>query len=180
MAKLRTLKEYHKKAIENPAYGETALQLTAGAASYSGTRVVGKIAYGLGAKKSPLLGKISYVGSNVILLLAIYFILKKFEKLEKYQNSILIGTAIANLQAIIQTVAPKYYWLLSDPGMNKKFPVATSQIGPIRLLNEEEIYEGEEVEDIISSPQQTADSGDALEEYDLSDYESSDYAGSLA
>ena len=177
MAKLKTLKEYHRKVRENPEHSEAVMQVTTATGAYASTRVAGKIAYALGARKTPLLGKIAYVGSNVAILLAVYYLLRRVEKLEKYHGAALIGVAIANLQAIIQSLAPKYYWLLSDPNMGKKFPMATPRlIAPSPSTEEFD----EEIIEEIPSPQSAGDAGDALESYDMDEYEDDNYAGSLA
>ena len=50
----------------------------------------------------------------------VYFFGGKIGKLQKYEESIAIGSAIAAIQTLVQTYLPRYGWIVSDIEQPKK------------------------------------------------------------
>lgn len=136
----------------NPALeGDTIMEryvepIGAGLAGYAATRIAGRVAYSLGAKKSPNVGRHAAPIAQILLAAASTFATMKIDGLQKYTLPWMIGSGVAVVQGLLQTYAPLYGFLLDDYHLGPQVPVSDEkkQIAPPpdEELDEPEAQEG--------------------------------------
>src|SRR5690606_29093616 len=81
---------------------------------YAGTRLLQRIAYAQLSKRFPKAARHLAAGSGLAVFAAVWFLLHRIKRLEKYHTPAAVGSAIAALQTIVQTYLPKFGWMVSD------------------------------------------------------------------
>jgi hypothetical protein len=115
-----------------PAMQDLVEFILPGFAGYGATKMLARIVAVQLAKKYPSAGKHVAAGSTVIAFLAAWFLLHRIKKLEQYHTPVVVGSAIASLQTIVQTYLPKYGWMVSDaPQLN---PAASKGAAGVPLM----------------------------------------------
>jgi hypothetical protein len=111
--------------IENPPILEDITDFVLpGIGSYAASRIVGRVAYTVAKKKSPKLAKHAGAVAPAALLLALWFLMHKVKRLDKYHGPALIGASIGAIQALLQTYLPSYGWILNDYHLDDVLPKA--------------------------------------------------------
>lgn len=112
-------------AIPNPPILEDLTTfILPGVGAYAGTRIVGRIAYRLARKKSTKAAKHLGALTPAAMFAALWFIVHKVKRLEEYHTPVVIGSAIAAIQALVQTYVPQYGWILNDYHLDDVLPSA--------------------------------------------------------
>jgi hypothetical protein len=111
--------------VENPPIFEDITDIILpGVGSYATSRIVGRIAYKVARKKSPKLAKHAGAIAPAAFVIAIWFLVHKVKRLEKYHGPALIGSSIGAIQALLQTYLPSYGWILNDYHLDDVLPQA--------------------------------------------------------
>ena len=112
--------------VENPPILEDITDIILpGIGSYAASRIVGRVAYTVAKKKSPTFGKHAGAVAPAAFLLALWFLVHKVKRLEKYHGPALIGASIGAIQALLQTYLPSYGWILNDYHLDDVLPQAS-------------------------------------------------------
>lgn len=99
----------------NPPLGEDLVEhVVPGFAGYGGTRLLARIIYGVIIKRKPSLAKHAAAGAAVASAAAVWFLAHRWKKIERYHTPIVVGSAIAAIQTLVQTYLGKYGWIVSD------------------------------------------------------------------
>lgn len=118
MAKSKLARYRKKRPTKNPitesAFAEFGLQVGAGFAGYTATRLLMRMAYSQAVKRWPNFAQHLGVLTSAVGATGIYFGTKHWEKIDDYHESATIGAGIAVLQSILQTYVPKLGWIVSD------------------------------------------------------------------
>lgn len=85
-----------------------------GFVGFAGTRFVTYVAATQIAKHKPSLGKHVGVGVSIGTFLAAWFLAHRLKGVAKYHTPIVVGSAIAALQSILQLYFPKIGWMVGD------------------------------------------------------------------
>ncbi len=85
-----------------------------GFAAFAATRFVTRVAAVQLAKKKPSWGKHAGAVASVASFLAAWFGAHRIKFTEKYHTPIVVGSAIAMFQSLIQLYIPKLGWMLAD------------------------------------------------------------------
>jgi hypothetical protein len=111
--------------VENPPILEDITDIILpGIGSYAASRIVGRVAYTVAKKKSPTFGKHAGAVAPAAFLIALWFLVHKVKRLEKYHGPALIGASIGAIQALLQTYLPSYGWILNDYHLDDVLPKA--------------------------------------------------------
>lgn len=127
----RKRKRKNAALIQNPAVGQDlAEQVIPGLVTYAGLRVGGRIAYKLGKRKGA--GWAKHLGALTPVLLAAggYYAVHKSEKLKPYHDAFVVAAAIAVIQSLMQTYAPRWGWILNDYHLDDVLPQMQSTTTP--------------------------------------------------
>lgn len=163
-----------------------------GFAGFAVTRFVTKVATQQIAKRKPSWGRHAGAATAVGSFLAAWLLAHKSNWIEKYHTPIVVGSAIAALQSIIQLYIPMLGWMLADPtakavddaGEDLGLPqMRTRALRPIQDDPNEYVYNDMFDTGRMSPPQQqAATSGQArpIPDDDLSDVMGDDDFGSLS
>lgn len=202
MARKRRLhKRYGKKRSESsksllrsnpPLFRDVAEFIAPGFASFAATRFLTRIASVQLARRKPSWGKHAGAITSVASFAAAWFGAHRVKFLERYHTPIVVGSAIAALQSIIQLYIPKLGWMIADasPDMTDDLKLADSggqQPLPagVELLDDDpNLYTYNDSFDNgrhtpVSAPAAHAQAKAATEEDLLSDLNLGDDAGSL-
>lgn len=85
-----------------------------GLGSYAATRLIGRIAFRLGRRKSEAAAKHLGPWASVAAALSSAYAADKVEALAPYKTEVVVGAAIAAVQGLLQTYVPQYGWILND------------------------------------------------------------------
>lgn len=101
-----------------------------GFAAFAATRFLTRIAAVALARKKPSLGKHAGAITSAGLFAAAWFGAHRVKALEKYHTPIVVGSAIAALQSIIQLYLPKLGWMIADasPQLDEEKDLQLTQI----------------------------------------------------
>ncbi len=104
------------RAKSNPAGGATAVLMDVGAGfgAFAATRFLTRMATMATASKKPTLARHAGALASLAAFAAAYFGASRIKALAKYETPILLGTAVAALQTVVQTYIPMLAWLVSD------------------------------------------------------------------
>lgn len=86
-----------------------------GFAGFAVTRFATKVMTEQIAKRKPSWGKHAGAATAIASFLSAWFLAHKVKFLEKYHTPIVVGSAIAALQSVIQLYIPMLGWMLADP-----------------------------------------------------------------
>jgi len=115
MARSRLHKRYGSQPRHNPPLltdlAEFALP---GFAGFAGSRFLTRVAATQVEQRFPTWGKHAGAVASVGAFLASWFLAHKWKWLEKYHTPIVVGSAIATLQSLIQLYLPSMGWMVSD------------------------------------------------------------------
>lgn len=122
MRRSRLHRRYSRKHKKNPSgYRPNPPLLTdlvefvgPGFGGFAASRFVTRIAVTQIAKRAPSWGKHAGAVAAAGSFLAAWFLAHKVKFLEKYHTPIVVGSAIAALQSIIQLYIPALGWIVSD------------------------------------------------------------------
>jgi len=105
-------------------WAETGNLVVPGLIGYTGVRLSGRIAYKLGKRKSVAWAR--HLGALTPVLTASGVILAahKLESLSEYQQGLVIGSAIAATQSVLQTYLPQWSWFVNDYHLDDVLPLA--------------------------------------------------------
>lgn len=110
-------------SVPNPPVIEDLTQFVLpGVGAYAASRIIGRIAYKVGKKKSPAMAKHAGALAPAAYLIAVWFLVHKVKRLEAYHAPALIGASIGALQSILQTYLPQYGWILNDYHLDDVLP----------------------------------------------------------
>ena len=99
----------------NPPLGEDLVEhVVPGFAGYGGTRLLSRIIYSVIIKRKPSLAKHAAVVAALASATAAWFLVHRWKKIERYHTPIVVGSAIAAIQTLVQTYLGKYGWIVSD------------------------------------------------------------------
>lgn len=99
----------------NPPITEDLVEhVVPGFAGYGATRLLARVIYGVIIKRKPSLAKHAAAISTIASAAAAWFLVHRWRKIERYHTPIVVGSAIAALQTVIQTYLGKYGWIVSD------------------------------------------------------------------
>lgn len=111
----------HRRYARNPGYTHNPplftdlVQFVApGFAGFAATRFVTHVAATQIAKRAPKWAKHAGAASSVGSFLGAWFLAHKVKWLEKHHTPLVVGSAIAMLQSLIQLYVPRLGWMLSD------------------------------------------------------------------
>lgn len=140
MSKLVRRFRARRRAKRNPAEGpiasssrllleDIAAFALPGFGGFAATRFVTRVAATQISKKWPQYAKHAGAAGSVGSFLAAFFLAHKWDWLKKYQMPVVVGSAIAALQSLIQIYAPnKLGWMVSDANADLKASVLARQI----------------------------------------------------
>lgn len=122
----RKQKRYHKRkrnpdsggggsSARRPGASEVAEMVLPGAAGFVGSRFLTRIAAVQVAKRAPGFGKHAGAIASVGVLAAAWLLANKWKPLARYQLPIVVGSAIATIQSLLQLYLPRIGWIVSDP-----------------------------------------------------------------
>lgn len=97
-----------------PALQDLAEFIVPGFAAFAATRLLTRMAAVQIAKRSTTWGKHAGAIASVGSFLAAYFGAHRVKALEKHHTPIVVGSAIAAIQSIIQLYVPKLGWMIAD------------------------------------------------------------------
>lgn len=125
--KKRNLKHHREQAskkrsfLPNPGPAAMAVveEVAPAFAGYAAGRFAGRIAMKVGSAK---LGKHAAPLASTVLAVVAYFLAHRVKKIAKYSSPLVVGSAIAALQTVMQAYLPKYSWLVSDPSLSQYAP----------------------------------------------------------
>ncbi len=99
----------------NPPLFTDLVQFVApGFAGFAATRFATYVASTQIAKRAPKWAKHAGAASSVGSFLGAWFLAHKVKWLEKYHTPLVVGSAIAMLQSLIQLYVPRLGWMISD------------------------------------------------------------------
>jgi len=115
MARSRLHRRYVTSPKHNPPlFTEIAQFVLPGFAGFAATRFVTRVAATQVAQRVPTLGKHAGAIVSVGSFAAAWFLANKWQWLEKWHTPIVVGSAIAALQSLIQLYLPMVGWMVSD------------------------------------------------------------------
>lgn len=118
----RTRSRLHRRYSRNPAPRSNPPLVTdivefavPGFVGFAGTRFLSFVAATQVAKRKPSWGK--HIGALAAggSFLAAWFLAHRIKAIEKYHTPVVVGSAIAMLQSLIQLYLPPIGWMLADP-----------------------------------------------------------------
>ena len=110
-----------------PIFEDISEVILPGVGSYAASRIVGRVAYKVARKKSPAFAKHAGAVAPAAFLVALWFLVHKVKRLEKYHGPALIGASIGAIQSLLQTYLPAYGWILNDYHLDDVLPQADKQ-----------------------------------------------------
>lgn len=113
LAKYRN-KRRRKANPEKKEAIEMAANVGAGFAGYAATRLLSRMAYSQAVKRYPGASAYVHVAASAVGAAGVYFGSKHWSKVDEYHEAASIGAGIALLQTAIQTLVPKFGWVVSD------------------------------------------------------------------
>jgi len=124
MARSRLNRRYKRKAKRNPAapsyrpnppvWTEIAELAGPGFGGFAASRFLTRAATTQIAKRAPSWGKHAGAAAAIGSFLAAWFLANRWKWLEKYHTPIVVGSAIAAAQSLIQLYLPSIGWIVSD------------------------------------------------------------------
>jgi hypothetical protein len=164
--------------VENPPIFEDLTEvILPGIGSYAASRIVGRVAYKVARKKSPTFAKHAGAIAPAAFVIALWFLVHKVKRLEKYHGPALIGASIGAIQALLQTYLPTYGWILNDYHLDDVLPQAGKQQAVASPQSTGQIQIGDDDEEYGSLSDGDDDGDDAI----LSELGYDDmYSGSLS
>lgn len=146
MARSRIHRRYTKRAKRAaprhnpPLFTDIAQFVIPGFGGFATTRLATRVAATQVAKRAPSWGKHAGAVASVGSFLAAWFLAHKWKWLEKYHTPIVVGSAIATLQSILQIYAPNVLgWIVSDAtpqiaaATQSQLSVQDQQLAQLRL-----------------------------------------------
>jgi hypothetical protein len=129
----------------NPtAAGELVEWVAPGFVAFAATRLGTRIAAQVVAKKKPSLGKHAGAITSVAAFAALWLLAHRLKWLRKYHTPIVVGSAIAALQSLIQIYIPRIGWMVADASPDLK-AVAAPATNPQDVT----VMAGEDPEDYV-------------------------------
>ena len=138
----RYVKNSDREPKRNPPISTDMFEfIIPGFGAFAVTRAATRIAATQIAQRAPSWGKHAGAGVSIGAFLAAWLLAHKVKWLEKYHTPIVVGSAIAALQSLIQLYIPRLGWLVSDAspeidqGAQSQLAAATAAADPISQLN---------------------------------------------
>lgn len=138
MARKRRLHKRYGKARRNPEpsrsrpnpplWTELAEFVGPGFAGFAASRMITRMAMVQIAQRKPAWAKHAGAIASVGTFAAAWYGVNRVKFLEKYHTPIVVGSAIAAMQSIIQLYIPKLGWLLSDASADVAADASTAQL----------------------------------------------------
>lgn len=97
-----------------PLIGEIGEFVVPGFAGFAATRFVTRVAATQIEQRKPTWGKHAGAAASIGSFLAAWLLAHKWGWLRKYQMPIVVGSALAALQSLVQLYIPSMGWLISD------------------------------------------------------------------
>lgn len=118
----RLNRRYKRKAHRNPApprsnppvWTEIAEFAGPGFGGFAASRFLTRVATTQIAKRAPSWGKHAGAAAAVGSFLAAWFLANRWKWLERYHTPIVVGSAIAAMQSLIQLYLPALGWIVAD------------------------------------------------------------------
>ncbi len=141
----RTRSRMHRRYSRNPARSNPPLItdlmefVVPGFAGFGATRLLSYVAATQVARRKPSWGK--HIGAIAAggSFLAAWLLIHRVKFLEKHHTPIVVGSAIAAIQSLLQLYLPQLGWMLADPSMQveqaKQVAAATSQLAELHPVN---------------------------------------------
>jgi hypothetical protein len=117
MARSRLHRRYVKKTFKAnpPLFTDLVEFVVPGFGGFAATRIVTRVAMTQVAQRAPSWGKHAGAVASVGSFLAAWFLAHKWKFLEKWHTPIVVGSAIAAAQSLLQIYAPNLLgWVVSD------------------------------------------------------------------
>jgi hypothetical protein len=96
------------------AIGDVTSKLLPGVGAYAATRVAGRIAYNLTKKRSPAMARHAGPLGSMAVAASTWFFADKFKVTKEYSEAMVIGSAIAAAQSVLQMYIPQWAWVMDD------------------------------------------------------------------
>ncbi len=141
----RTRSRMHRRYSRNPARSNPPLItdlmefVVPGFAGFGATRLLSYVAATQVARRKPSWGK--HIGAIAAggSFLAAWLLIHRVKFLEKHHTPIVVGSAIAAIQSLLQLYLPQLGWMLADPTMQveqaKQVAAATTQLAELHPVN---------------------------------------------
>ena len=136
-SRVRRRRRKSKSFKPNPSGGATVemlKQMGAGFAGFAVTRAVSRIAATAVGRRWPRAAKIAGVGAGAVAVIAAELAAPRVEQSRPYAESITMGAGVAAVATLVQTLLPKYGWLLAHPSEDSQAALPASQ--PAMMLPE--------------------------------------------
>lgn len=114
----RRRKKSHAAPKRNPAGSaavENLKQIGAGFAGFAVTRAISRIASTAVGRKWPRAAKLAGVAAGAVAVVAAELGAPRFDQTARYAESITMGAGVAAAATLVQTLLPRYGWLLAHP-----------------------------------------------------------------
>jgi hypothetical protein len=126
--KRKTPAKKNPAQVANPPIFEDITEIILpGVGSYAASRIVGRVAYKVARKKSPTFAKHAGAVAPAAFVIALWFLVHKVKRFEKYHGPALIGASIGAIQALLRTYLPAYGWILNDYHLDDVLPQGAKQ-----------------------------------------------------
>lgn len=104
---------------------ENLKQIGAGFAGFAVTRAISRIASTAVGRKWPRAAKIAGVAAGAVAVVAAELGAPRFDQTARYAESITMGAGVAAAATLVQTLLPRYGWLLAHPSEDTQSLPAT-------------------------------------------------------